>query len=1081
MLKTIANRYAKRAAARRKAIRHRAAIWKQRARRALTLMAVAGGMMGAGVAHAQMGGVGGMGAAGGFGQGAMAPTGGLVNRAVTQLQDLEANGPGWLYYGLNAADRGLGYQGSYMTLGGFIPYAEDDLGGLWSADLRSHLSEYGGFFSNVGAVRKQFIGGTILGVGVFWDYDGDMGMYPATTPYGSAFGHTYNQVGISGEWLTDYGNIRSNGYIPVGTTAYTVGNPGTPFYENFIMCQYGLDAALAGADLEVGAYIPGLSDWAGMISVGGYTFGNERYNWSRGPRAGQDVVPFFGGVYTRLDLTLIRNWDFSLQYNNDSYFDSTGFARLTYRMGGSRRRNVPDQMEQPMMRNEHIVRAHQEPIFSGNPANGGQAWYVIHVDNSAPAGGDGTYERPFNTLAAGNAAATGDYDMVFVNRGTGTSTGYDTAFTPLASNQYLIGNGRSFVIDTTCGLRDIATLVNGTAPLLSNPAGTSIVANNGLIANNFTIQNSAVAIQGTGSLSGFGRPGTSPFGPTTQADYAAGAAMVSNVVMDGQGNPGRRGVFLDTANGAINISNSTIQGMTNGAFVVNKGNPNATFQGTITGTTSSNSVLIQETTGGTFNLAVGAAPNGNTPNAINDIGGLGIQIGGAAPTTVTAVNIGNATLTNNPTAVTVQNTTGPITFTDSKIKDPSATGAAIAVDGGTPVLTYGPSNTIEITGTGSGGQLLDVRNTLVGSKVSLTGATQASISAAGTRGIVVDNAGGDVEVTNATIKAASGGVTVVNSAGNQTFTNVAVTGTAGTAAVSLANNSGVTKLTNVDISSTGVVGLLGTNLTQLDVSGGSSIATTGRAAISLDNVNAVNAAFDTVTSATSTGHGLSITNSNAGGGTGVAIGSTTITNAALNGINLVNNLPQGGGAGVLLTSVSTTITDTAAGGGLAGIFVQNTNASFTNATITGWENGLRAVAPGAADSTIVFLANSTVTDASGPAILLNASGGTVNATIKDNAALSSVQGGGAGTTVVSGQVGTGTLNLDLSGNTIAPATTPANTVVLDNIGGTLGVSQTAAVPPPTIEQVISGANNSPGTVIVTTSGVITEGVPPLTP
>ena len=30
----------------------------------------------------------------------------------------------------HAADRGLGYQGSYMTLGAFIPYAEDDLGGF---------------------------------------------------------------------------------------------------------------------------------------------------------------------------------------------------------------------------------------------------------------------------------------------------------------------------------------------------------------------------------------------------------------------------------------------------------------------------------------------------------------------------------------------------------------------------------------------------------------------------------------------------------------------------------------------------------------------------------------------------------------------------------------------------------------------------------------------------------------------------------------------------------------------------------------------------------------------------------------
>ena len=115
----------------------------------------------------------------------MAPAGGVLGQGVSQaaarLGDLEENGPGWMYYGINAADRGLGYRGSYFTVGGFVPYAEDDMGGLWSADLRSHLSTYGGFFSNVGLVRKQFVAGSILGLGVYWDYDGDQNQYSNTT------------------------------------------------------------------------------------------------------------------------------------------------------------------------------------------------------------------------------------------------------------------------------------------------------------------------------------------------------------------------------------------------------------------------------------------------------------------------------------------------------------------------------------------------------------------------------------------------------------------------------------------------------------------------------------------------------------------------------------------------------------------------------------------------------------------------------------------------------------------------------------------------------------------------------------
>jgi len=117
------------------------------------------------VALAQMGQMGQMG---------MAPATGVANRAVQGFKDLNENGPGILYYGVNAADRGLGYVGSYMTLGGYIPGFQDDLGGLWAADVRSHLSVNGGFFSNVGAVRKQFLGGSLLGIGVYWDYDGDL-------------------------------------------------------------------------------------------------------------------------------------------------------------------------------------------------------------------------------------------------------------------------------------------------------------------------------------------------------------------------------------------------------------------------------------------------------------------------------------------------------------------------------------------------------------------------------------------------------------------------------------------------------------------------------------------------------------------------------------------------------------------------------------------------------------------------------------------------------------------------------------------------------------------------------------------
>ena len=484
------------------------------------------------------------------GQMAMAPSGGVVNRAAAGFANLNNNGPGWFYYGLNAADRGLGYQGSYMTLGAFIPYAEDDLGGFWSADLRSHLSNYGGFFSNVGFVRKQFWGGALAGLGVYWDYDGDQNMYAdsvikdTTGTYLVNGGQAYQQVGISGEFLTDWGNLRSNGYIPVGTTASVSG----PYVGSSLLCDLGISAALAGADLEVGAYVPGLSDWAGMVSVGGYTFGNARYNLP----SGKDVVPYFGGVYTRLDLTFMENWDFSLQANNDSYFDWTGFARLTYRMGGSRRRTVADQMEQPMMRNEHIVRAYQAAAQAINPLTG-SPWRVIHVDNSVAASGAGTAEAPVNSLAGAQAVANQPFDVIFVHQGNSAVTPYSGGYTFAADNQYLVGQGTAMRLPTDCGLVPLwGTTPSTEYPLLANGAGTAITLRNGAVVDHLAVTGSAIGISDGAGLS------------------AGGFSIVNDVRLLGSG-PNQRGILIQDlagGNAQFNFSNLSVQNMTNDGLAV---------------------------------------------------------------------------------------------------------------------------------------------------------------------------------------------------------------------------------------------------------------------------------------------------------------------------------------------------------------------------------------------------------------------------------------------------------------------------------------------------------------------------------
>jgi hypothetical protein len=884
-MRKAAVRYGKRTAARIQAIRRKAAEWKRRARRALTLALVTAGIAAApSLVEAQMG------------QTAMAPAGGILNRAVAGFQGLNDNGPGWLYYGLNAADRGLGYNGGYMTLGGFVPYAEDDLGGFWAADLRSHLSEYGGFFSNLGMVRKQFLGGTLFGVGVYWDYDADANQYPTGGALGTSqfgqFGHVYNQVGVSLEWLTDYGNLRSNGYIPVGSTGYTAGAPGNPFFQNFVMCQNGLDAALTGTDLEVGAYIPGLADWAGMVSVGGYAYGNSRYDWQGGPLAGQDIVPWFGGVYTRLDMTFVENWDFSLQANNDSYFDWTGFARLTYRMGGSRRRNVPDQVEQPMMRNEHIVRAHQTPIVALNPSNGNQPWRVIHVNNAAAPGGNGSAAAPFTTLAQGDAAATRAWDIVFVDRGTGTPVGYDTTFSFNKANQSLVGNGSPFRIATaSCGLVDIATKTAGGLPLLSNPGGTSVLINNtpGAVVSNLRISGSATGISASGNLTGAAKPAGSAGNPA--GTTPPGASVVSNVSIEGNNTSApQRGVEIKAASGAIAFYDTSITDMNNTGLLV-QGNNNAKidYQGSITSNVATNGgvatpiIDVLGNSGSEINVAFnGPLPGGTVPNAVTDIGGQGIVI--EANDSNTDINIGNVTLVDS--AVTAIQATND--FATTKISQDagqgitkSTNGAAVAVSGGAPTFAYqGQIQNAFATTPATSSYLLSVSDTIGGSVTIQAPAGSPFLDTA--NGISIQDANGDVIVSGGAQlsgKTAQGIIIDGNSAGQFEFDNVVITGATNEGVLingSLFSGSATFNSLDINLAGTAARGFVASNSASAgtiviqDLSRIQTASTTVPSLI-LDNILNTTASLTTAASGVPNATGTAI---DIGAGTG---GNVTVT------------------------------------------------------------------------------------------------------------------------------------------------------------------------------------------------------------
>jgi hypothetical protein len=893
-------------------LRRRTSRWKRRAHDALVaaLIAASAAEMPA-VAVAQMGQMG------------MAPATGIANRAVQGFKGLNENGPGILYYGVNAADRGLGYVGSYMTLGGFVPGFEDDLGGFWAADLRGHLSVNGGFFSNVGAVRKQFLGGSLLGVGVYWDYDGDLNQYSSTTitdgsgSYVFGGGQVYNQVGISGEWLTDFGNLRSNGYIPVGTTAEYTG----PFVGNSLLCRNGVNAGLAGTDLEVGAYIPGLTDWAGMISVGGYAYGNARYNFPNG----QDVVPWFGGVYTRLDMTFIENWDFSLQYNNDSYFDSTGFARLTYRMGGSRRRNVPDQMEQPMMRNEHIVRAHQTPQVAINPETG-TPWRVFHVDNTDAGVGAGTAASPFASLTSAQTAATNPYDIVFVHAG---NSGVNPYITPAAgysfnaANQYLIGQGSTLALPTvSCG--DVTVFAtpagNPAYPVITNPIGPAIVANQpGTVVSHLHI---------TGS----------PIGITDGGVAAPGVVTISDVIISGGSALAQRGVEISSSTGTFNLDRLQLTNLSAGGVIVSAdgGNvavTNSTFTNidgrafAVTGSNATGSVTNSTFTA-TVGTAVAAAGAGSrvvlASSTIADTSGVvvrasgnasSIQVtdtrivasGSLAPDSALVASGSGAAITmdrsiitgvfsnsTNGDALVVSGPAAAITFNNSRLDDAGGNGALVSGSNarlnvtGSSTIANAQADGIQVNGTDA--KLLVQDSTISNSGangINLEGPTSTAMQATVLRSTISQSGNAGITATNV-----SGTGSVVQVYGS-TINGAQLAGiTAQNANIDVGRDPTVRSGRATTITNTGAVGL--------DVGGDSRvrIVDTAISAVSV-GIAATNGTPGTVTNLTARNNTISLS----GSGAGIDISGDAATGAQVVAQVLQNRITPNTG-GISLTTVN---------------------------------------------------------------------------------------------------------------------------------------------------------------------------------
>ncbi len=412
-------------------------------------------------------------ASGGFG----GPSGGVYNADGFQplRGELNLGLPGKVWVGGTYSDQGLGYQSSYLSIGGKTRLFEDAFDGRWLTEGRFHYAlEDGGFFGNFGLERVISIApaGADVTLGGWIDYDGD--------EQGN-FAHSFGQVGVSAGIKTRRWDLLANGYFPVGSTDFTTSTANNHFLGQSLVVTHGTDSALRGFDATLRLRPQMLGMVNGTVDLGGYGYGS-------------DLIPYFGGGRVRLGMQMLGGMVVNAEVTQDDRFDTSFAINMGWIFGvnggTSAYGGLGRDLEQTI-RNDHIVRFQQDLVLAINPDTGA-AYNVIHVDNTAnPTIETGAVETPFQRLATAEAASAAN-DIIFLNEGNGTTSLYDTGIV-LKNGQRFLGSGVTHLIPIQNGLNLICT-TGGNRPTITNFGGGNGIT----LANNNVV--SGIIVDGTAGV-----------------------------------------------------------------------------------------------------------------------------------------------------------------------------------------------------------------------------------------------------------------------------------------------------------------------------------------------------------------------------------------------------------------------------------------------------------------------------------------------------------------------------------------------------------------------------------------------------
>ena len=986
----------------------------------------------------------------------------------------------------NYHTQGYGTQEGVVSLGGMKVFNMD--GAAMFVDGQGTLSDdFGGGF-NLGVGYRQlttlgmnFDPQRILGVG-FW-----------TDGQSTASDNFFTQLGFSLESLGESYDMRLNGHFPLERTQTsdpTLTGSGDPFFmgNNIFGAveEFVIDTAHTVVDGEIAKRIMDLEAWA---FVGGYHLGG----------GGVDTGGYRVGVrgYAVPDLAV------SLQVTEDNIYDANLMFGITWFIGRTHKGNGPcgnilDRFREPVQRNDFIALSSQRESGATGNALTAQGTTdeirIVHVDSNAAAGGDGTFENPFDEItdidAIANAANSMEGDIILVHS-LSTFTSADGRAT-LQADQRLLGEG----IDQN-GVEIphvVATNELGNINLPETSAGSQALARptidgGGLdvftLADNNTINNFTIDNAGTAILA------DTVATPTLQNlqinDAVIGTALrdvtgttvVENTVEINRATT--TGLEVDGGLDGMSLAATINDSLGRSLIIQNRTGGTVDFTGVIDddaamGGTFSDGVLVDMNADSTINLT-------NTQNILVDDGETAMRVTNNTNSIINATGAIDLTATGTGAGLVVDGNDVDTTVTFADLNATAVDGNTVDVQGAGTVSISSADDTRIIANTGTGDAFFNdgtvasaivtvnsnIENTVGGNAVHVTGRTENTATFNGTvndegEGVFITmNTGGTIDFTQSVttnVSGASHGINLDTNLGATIMFNGVNSTTSGTGTAFRAIGGGNLVVASPNTPGDNTISTqngIGLDLQGMTIDPGNvtfeifNVSGANLAAMGI-NLQNLDGTGQVVIGGTDATHGGSI------GTAGAAINVDNAANVSITNLTVANNVAANTGAGVVVTNQET-----------------GSVASFTNMTINTADGNAVTVGDGMAansneDGVITFSNLTATTTGDGDGISID-NEDTSTASINFTDVAIDIQDSDANTNVAKGFVATGGGTITVVGtNTIdsdADTSFEANDV-RDLTASNVTIDNTAAQ-----GVVVSGLNTATDSVTLTNFDVTT--------